>query len=65
MERQKKYRKNLFNTAINLASDFGFSATRVRYTEGVLEFDVDSNCELARFFELALTNELRSSLQPE
>jgi len=65
MERQEKLNSAIFNTTVNLANDFGFSISRLKLSNGDLEFNVDSNCELARFFELALVNELRSSLLPE
>ena len=65
MERQQKLNRKIFNTTVNLANDFGFSVSRLRLSNGDLEFSVNSNCELARFFELALVNELRSSLQPD
>ena len=65
MERQQKINKSVFNTTVNLANDFGFSVSRLKLSNGNLEFSVDSNCELARFFELALFNELRSSLLPQ
>ena len=65
MERQQISNRKILNTTVNLANDFGFSVSRLKLSNGNLEFSVDSNCELARFFELALVNELRSSLQPE
>ena len=65
MERQQKINKSVFNTTVNLANDFGFSVSKLQLSNGNLEFSINSNCELARFFELALVNELRSSLLPE
>ena len=65
MERQQISNRKILNTTVNLANDFGFSVSRLKLSNGNLEFHVDSNCELARFFELALVNELRSSLLPQ
>ena len=65
MERQQKINKSVFNTTVNLANDFGFFVSKLQLSNGNLEFSINSNCELARFFELALVNELRSSLLPE
>lgn len=58
-------RQQILNTAVTLANDFGFNLSNPKFSNGNLEITVDSNCELARFFELALINELRSSVQPE
>ena len=65
MERQQKINRKILNTTVSLANDFGFSVSRMKLSNGNLEFNIDSNCELARFFELALVNELRSSVLPE
>ncbi len=58
-------RQQILNTAVEMANDFGFSISNLKLAKGNLEFNVDSNCELARFFEFALVSELRNSLQPE